>query len=185
GESRRRNRPPSAPAARSTGSAVCRRHRRRWRSTRAGTPRARCTARSRRSSEAWRPRLGKCGFRRSWRIGPGCSCLTTHWLARRRIAGASDTSCPRTAQSADMYTIVLSRKVLPAAPGPGILAAMVLAESPSLVTAVLGPTNTGKTHLAIERLLGHESGMIGFPLRLLARENYDRLVAAKGARAVA
>ncbi|HEY9566542.1 MAG TPA: DEAD/DEAH box helicase, partial [Thalassobaculum sp.] len=62
---------------------------------------------------------------------------------------------------------------------------MVLAESPSLVTAVLGPTNTGKTHLAIERLLGHESGMIGFPLRLLARENYDRLVAAKGARAVA
>src|SRR3546814_7569323 len=41
------------------------------------------------------------------------------------------------------------------------------------------------TQLAIERLLGHESGMIGFPLRLLARENYDRLVAAKGARAVA
>src|SRR3546814_17758392 len=84
-----------------------------------------------------------------------------------------------------MYTIASSRKALPAAPGPGILAVMVLAESPSLVTAVLGPTNTGKTHLAIERLLGHESGMIGFPLRLLARENYDRLVAAKGARAVA
>ena len=62
---------------------------------------------------------------------------------------------------------------------------MVLAEPPSLVTAVLGPTNTGKTHLAMERLLGHESGMIGFPLRLLARENYDRLVAAKGARHVA
>ncbi len=38
------------------------------------------------------------------------------------------------------------------------------------VTAVLGPTNTGKTHLAIERMLGHESGMIGLPLRLLARE---------------
>ncbi|HXM84367.1 MAG TPA: disulfide oxidoreductase, partial [Stellaceae bacterium] len=51
--------------------------------------------------------------------------------------------------------------------------------------AVLGPTNTGKTHLAIERMLGHQSGMIGFPLRLLARENYDRIMALKGARAVA
>jgi len=53
------------------------------------------------------------------------------------------------------------------------------------VTAVLGPTNTGKTYLAIERLLAHGSGMIGFPLRLLARENYDRAVALKGARQVA
>ncbi len=53
------------------------------------------------------------------------------------------------------------------------------------VTAVLGPTNTGKTHLAIERMLGHRTGMIGFPLRLLARENYDRIVKLKGARAVA
>ncbi|HTV45843.1 MAG TPA: helicase-related protein [Stellaceae bacterium] len=56
--------------------------------------------------------------------------------------------------------------------------------APRLV-AVLGPTNTGKTHLAIERMLGHKSGMIGFPLRLLARENYDRIVKLKGARAVA
>ncbi|HLI23084.1 MAG TPA: helicase-related protein, partial [Stellaceae bacterium] len=53
------------------------------------------------------------------------------------------------------------------------------------VLAVLGPTNTGKTHLAIERMLGHRTGMIGFPLRLLARENYDRIVALKGTRAVA
>ncbi len=53
------------------------------------------------------------------------------------------------------------------------------------VKAVLGPTNTGKTHLAIERMLGHASGIIGFPLRLLARENYDRMVAQKGARHVA
>jgi ATP-dependent RNA helicase SUPV3L1/SUV3 len=53
------------------------------------------------------------------------------------------------------------------------------------VKAVLGPTNTGKTHLAIERLLGHSSGIIGFPLRLLARENYDRMVAIKGVRQVA
>jgi ATP-dependent RNA helicase SUPV3L1/SUV3 len=53
------------------------------------------------------------------------------------------------------------------------------------VTAVLGPTNTGKTHLAIERMLGHQTGMIGFPLRLLARENYDRVARIKGAGAVA
>jgi ATP-dependent RNA helicase SUPV3L1/SUV3 len=53
------------------------------------------------------------------------------------------------------------------------------------VKAVLGPTNTGKTHLAMERLLAHSSGVIGFPLRLLARENYDRMVAQKGARYVA
>src|SRR6195952_5133852 len=53
------------------------------------------------------------------------------------------------------------------------------------VRAVLGPTNTGKTHLAMERLLAHSSGIIGFPLRLLARENYDKMVARKGARHVA
>jgi ATP-dependent RNA helicase SUPV3L1/SUV3 len=53
------------------------------------------------------------------------------------------------------------------------------------ITAVLGPTNTGKTYLAIERMLGHRSGMIGFPLRLLARENYDKIVKAKGRHAVA
>lgn len=53
------------------------------------------------------------------------------------------------------------------------------------ITAVLGPTNTGKTYLAIDRMLGHPSGMIGFPLRLLARENYDRIVQIKGAARVA
>ncbi|RVT93757.1 helicase-related protein [Sphingomonas crocodyli] len=53
------------------------------------------------------------------------------------------------------------------------------------VVAVLGPTNTGKTHLAIERMCGHSSGMIGFPLRLLAREVYDRVVAIKGKERVA
>ena len=56
---------------------------------------------------------------------------------------------------------------------------------PSRVTAVLGPTNTGQTHLAVERMLGHASGMIGLPLRLLAREIYDRIVARMGARSVA
>ncbi len=53
------------------------------------------------------------------------------------------------------------------------------------VRAILGPTNTGKTHLAIERMCGHSSGVIGFPLRLLAREVYDRVVAIKGEQQVA
>src|SRR5437899_6360966 len=53
------------------------------------------------------------------------------------------------------------------------------------VTAVLGPTNTGKTHLAIERMLGHSSGIIGLPLRLLAREVYNKCVERVGADAVA
>jgi len=53
------------------------------------------------------------------------------------------------------------------------------------VRAILGPTNTGKTHLAIERMCGHSSGVIGFPLRLLAREVYDRVVAMKGEAQVA
>ncbi|MDR3497664.1 MAG: helicase-related protein [Parvibaculum sp.] len=53
------------------------------------------------------------------------------------------------------------------------------------ITAVLGPTNTGKTHLAIERMMAHASGMIGLPLRLLAREVYDRVVRVKGLSAVA
>src|SRR3979409_2384414 len=53
------------------------------------------------------------------------------------------------------------------------------------VTAVLGPTNTGKTHLAIERMLAHSSGIIGLPLRLLAREVYNKAVERVGADAVA
>ncbi|WIM10967.1 helicase-related protein [Enhydrobacter sp.] len=62
---------------------------------------------------------------------------------------------------------------------------MSLSSAAGRLTAVLGPTNTGKTYLAIERMLGHESGMIGFPLRLLARENYDRMVKIKGQSQVA
>ena len=53
------------------------------------------------------------------------------------------------------------------------------------VTALLGPTNTGKTHHAVERMLGHPTGMIGLPLRLLAREVYDRIVARVGQMSVA
>ena len=58
-------------------------------------------------------------------------------------------------------------------------------ETKSHVKAVLGPTNTGKTHLAVERMLGHASGMIGLPLRLLAREIYDRVVGKQGTTHVA
>jgi ATP-dependent RNA helicase SUPV3L1/SUV3 len=58
-------------------------------------------------------------------------------------------------------------------------------DTQSRVRAVLGPTNTGKTHLAIERLCGHSSGAIGFPLRLLAREVYDKVRAIKGDKDVA
>jgi ATP-dependent RNA helicase SUPV3L1/SUV3 len=56
--------------------------------------------------------------------------------------------------------------------------------STSAITAVLGPTNTGKTHLAVERMCGHSSGVMGFPLRLLAREVYDRVVSIKGPKQV-
>ena len=53
------------------------------------------------------------------------------------------------------------------------------------ITAVLGPTNTGKTHLAVETMLEYESGIIGFPLRLLAREIYDKCVSKVGKEKVA
>ena len=59
------------------------------------------------------------------------------------------------------------------------------AASDSTIRAILGPTNTGKTHLAIERMCAHSSGAIGFPLRLLAREVYDKVCAIKGEALVA
>ena len=55
----------------------------------------------------------------------------------------------------------------------------------SRIAAILGPTNTGKTHYAIERMLAHKTGIIGLPLRLLAREVYDKIVAARGPSVVA
>ncbi len=67
----------------------------------------------------------------------------------------------------------------------GSLSAATRDRASSRIRAVLGPTNTGKTHLAIERLCAHTSGAIGFPLRLLAREVYDRVCAIKGANRVA
>ena len=62
---------------------------------------------------------------------------------------------------------------------------MMAPRSDAPVRAILGPTNTGKTYLAIERMCGHSSGVIGFPLRLLAREVYDRVVGVKGEKQVA
>ena len=53
------------------------------------------------------------------------------------------------------------------------------------IVAVLGPTNTGKTYYAIERMLGYKSGIIGLPLRLLAREVYDKIVQVRGPSCVA
>lgn len=76
--------------------------------------------------------------------------------------------------------------LLRAAPGHASVAGKTMPPPSSHpVKAVLGPTNTGKTHLAVERLTAHVSGMIGFPLRLLAREVYDRVVAIKGPAEVA
>ena len=55
----------------------------------------------------------------------------------------------------------------------------------SRIVAVLGPTNTGKTHYAIERMLAYRTGVIGLPLRLLAREVYDKIVSIRGPSVVA
>jgi len=74
---------------------------------------------------------------------------------------------------------------LASAASAGEASAMSRSSESGRLTAVLGPTNTGKTYLAIERMLGHESGIIGFPLRLLARENYDRVAKIKGVGKVA
>ena len=64
------------------------------------------------------------------------------------------------------------------------MSALPVQPEPS-ICALLGPTNTGKTHHALERMLDHATGMIGLPLRLLAREVYDRLTATLGEAPVA
>ena len=62
---------------------------------------------------------------------------------------------------------------------------MVTSNNNSNLYAILGPTNTGKTYYAFERLLAYQSGIFGFPLRLLARENYDKAVKIVGKERVA
>ncbi len=74
---------------------------------------------------------------------------------------------------------------IPFAQKPQFAPALKPSERAARVTAVLGPTNTGKTHLSIERMLQYSSGIIGLPLRLLAREVYNRVVEKIGAEHVA
>ena len=62
---------------------------------------------------------------------------------------------------------------------------MSASRNDSNLSAILGPTNTGKTYLAFDRLMSHKSGIFGFPLRLLARENYDKAVQRVGRDKVA
>ena len=62
---------------------------------------------------------------------------------------------------------------------------MFISKKNSNLFAILGPTNTGKTHYAFERLLAYQSGIFGFPLRLLARENYDKAIKIVGIERVA
>jgi len=95
-------------------------------------------------------------------------------------------TCGKACKIADIWStfVVFHSLRLPVWHGCAVVQIMSrLSQSPLL--AVLGPTNTGKTHLAIERMCAHSSGMIGFPLRLLAREVYDRVVSLKGANRVA
>src|SRR5207302_3903178 len=104
---------------------------------------------------------------------PDASIALPSWLLRHHSSAATPSR-----RGSAIFRLAL------AAHCPNSCRMGVLSSGPRIL-AVLGPTNTGKTHLAIERMLGHQSGMIGFPLRLLARENYDRIVRLKGARAVA
>src|ERR1700737_1615171 len=100
--------------------------------------------------------------------------------AENRLKGGwRNPSCFSSRRSLRQFALAL----LPLQPDT-LMSMAMLSSAPRLV-AVLGPTNTGKTHLAIERMLGYRSGVIGFPLRLLAREIYDRIVKLRGARSVA
>ena len=110
-------------------------------------------------------------------------------VIERRVAQSATDCKPRIApgrgRAAKASTIAKIRKN-PRLARPAILHIRLINYSPrSRLVAVLGPTNTGKTHLAVERMLAHSSGMIGLPLRLLAREIYDRIVKTRGKAQVA
>jgi ATP-dependent RNA helicase SUPV3L1/SUV3 len=100
-------------------------------------------------------------------------------MPKNRLTQAAEARTDFCLNVASVSLLLLSRRSAP------ILCPMAMLSSVPRLVAVLGPTNTGKTHLAIERMLGHRSGVIGFPLRLLAREIYDRIVKLQGARSVA
>lgn len=106
-------------------------------------------------------------------IAMGLRGVKSAWMGAGRLAKAGQNiDCKR--HMVGLTNLLSARRQDPVNP-----------EHVGRVTAVLGPTNTGKTHLAVERMLGHHSGMIGLPLRLLAREVYDRVVAIKGKTSVA
>ncbi|MEL6577208.1 MAG: hypothetical protein AAFQ81_15100, partial [Pseudomonadota bacterium] len=90
-------------------------------------------------------------------------------IAARRAAAAAAPSAPATSSAAAASAAAAAEEI----PGE------------SAITAVLGPTNTGKTHYAIERMLSYRTGVMGLPLRLLAREVYDKVVAERGPNAAA
>ena len=103
----------------------------------------------------------------------------------------------RSAPSSYVSSSLVSSSLVASMPPSSMLAHAMLASSPPVrrallpnqrargVTAALGPTNTGKTYLAIERMTAFSSGMIGLPLRLLAREVYGRVVEKMGVDKVA
>jgi ATP-dependent RNA helicase SUPV3L1/SUV3 len=108
-------------------------------------------------------------------------CLAGTALAKTAILGMPGRFCDAMGTVPGGYSSAFGA-VLKVNMPPSSLPPQVRANG---VTAVLGPTNTGKTHLAIERMLGHSSGLIGLPLRLLAREVYGRIVERAGPESVA
>src|SRR3954464_6269106 len=105
--------------------------------------------------------------------------------ARKHGCGLLSPSAPHSFHRCSHITALAMQHPKPNALTMSAVSSGVASQHQGRITAVLGPTNTGKTYLAIERMLGHRSGMIGFPLRLLARENYDKIVKLKGANSVA
>ena len=116
-----------------------------------------------------------------------CECREKlhRFVELSRLSSSSSSRATASTAAAILHTGALQAHPSPMLPGHERSILWHGLSDQGRVTAVLGPTNTGKTYLAIERMLAHASGMIGFPLRLLARENYDRMVSAKGRHAVA
>lgn len=121
------------------------------------------------------PRDEQRTLRPEWPHAPGSELSCRIKVNMRSTGGPND------------HQDMLRRRVRPlrVREGDATLPIVTGRNADSRIKAVLGPTNTGKTHLAIERLCAHSSGAIGFPLRLLAREVYDKVRAIKGDASVA
>src|SRR5690606_26492548 len=137
----------------------------RWRSIWPGRP-----------APPWPTLPARCSWNRG--TGPRSRC----WRRFLRTAATRRGRWPPIAKAWASTRISPTRRTAPhgCRCGPGRTSDVA-----GRVTAVLGPTNTGKTHYAIERMLAHRTGVIGLPLRLLAREVYDRIVKARGPSVVA